>query len=114
MTACLCADVTEGGTGHLEHTLSSRGPKPQSEHSVSFCKRQVVSEVEPTQGRLRAHRDVPDKAKGGGCRSPAHCPMVAPIWEDDVHVFSWGYVPPTNFIDKTFFHEMTMVVGNRL
>lgn len=26
----------------------------------------MVSEVEPTQGRLRAHRDVPDKARGGG------------------------------------------------
>lgn len=65
MAACLCADVTEEGTDHLEHMQSSCGPKPLSEHSVSFCKRQVVSEVEPTQERLRAHRDVPDKAKGG-------------------------------------------------
>lgn len=40
--------------------------------------------------------------------------MVAPIWEDNVQVFSWGYVLPTNFIDKMFFHEMIMVVSNRL
>lgn len=98
----------------MEHTLSSCGPKSQSEHPVSFCKRQVVSEVEPTQGRLGAHRDVPDKAKRGGVQGSCALSRGGTIWEDDVHVFSWGYVLPTNFIGKMFFHEMTMVVGNRL
>lgn len=80
----------------------------------------MVSEVEPPAGQSRACREVPDQVQGGGEERPGSSvalrsvPRTAPVSDDNAHVFSWGYVLPTNVIVQMFSYEMIVVVDDRL